>query len=94
MLRSGNARQAIVCSRTFLAVVLTGSGPSNRGLPWDSENRCSSTWVRFSVHWSKPTNMAAVPWYPSVQPTLGLAGRLEEAIPLLEEAARLQPHSE
>ena len=47
------------------------------------------------VHWSEAVNMAAAPWYPSVQHALGLAhlkqGRPEEAIPFLEEAARRQP---
>ena len=42
-----------------------------------------------------PAELASRPWLPSVAHALGLAhlkqGRPAEAIPLLEEAARLQP---
>jgi hypothetical protein len=47
------------------------------------------------VSWSRPVDMAAAPWRPSVEHALGLAhlkqGRPEEAIPFLKEAARMQP---
>ena len=47
------------------------------------------------LHWGWTATLATEHWYPSVQHALGLAhlkqGRPEEAIPLLEEAARLQP---
>jgi tetratricopeptide (TPR) repeat protein len=47
-------------------------------------------------HWSEPVILEARPWAPSLEHALGLAhlkqGRPAEAIPLLEEAARLQPN--
>jgi len=47
------------------------------------------------VHWTHPVNLRSEPFFPTLQHSLGLAylkqGRSAEAIPLLEEAARLQP---
>jgi len=47
------------------------------------------------AHWSEPNWLKISRWNPSIPHALGLAhlkqGRPEEAIPLLEEAARLQP---
>jgi tetratricopeptide (TPR) repeat protein len=47
------------------------------------------------THWSVPAILAANPWQPSIEHSLGLGylkqGRRAEAIPLLEKAAALQP---